>query len=322
MHKNMISVLVTNLVNASAIWLKLNRLRTRLKQYLGTIRKNPLWFAMFTLGRFVLFRDMASRIRSRRWKRILDHDDTFFLSLTSKAIVSSVRDEGVCFGINLPPDVIEEVLSFAEANVCFANSDKTQPTMVSRDGMLSRTGAGVIIGDYHDQIFNCSAITKLCNDGMLMRIAEEYLEARPQLTRSRLWWSFIAPQASQQEHHTFSQDAFHFDIDDWKCLKFFFYLTDVDEQAGPHRFIRHSHRRRKLRHQLTLFKGHSLESLEKVYPSQDFLTVTGSAGFGFAEDPFGFHTGTSVQAHPRLMLEIEYGVTRLPVAGRYAAPVA
>jgi hypothetical protein len=299
-----------------------SRFFTRLNQYMRTGKQNPAWFAMFTLGRFVIFRNLASRIRSSHRPSILNNNTTSFPNLSCEAIASSVRDEGVCLGINLPSDVIEQVLSFAESNACFANSDKTKPILVSRKGMFARTGETVVIGDYHDQIFNCRAIRALCTDGMLMRIAEEYLDARPQLTRSRLWWSFIAPQASQQEYYTFSQGAFHFDIDDWKCVKFFFYLTEVDEQAGPHRFIRHSHRRRKLRHQFTLFKGQSLKSLEKVYPPEAFLTITGPAGFGFAEDPFGFHTGTSVQARPRLMLEVEYGVTRLPVAGRYAAPLS
>ena len=306
----------------SGIRLMVSRLRTRLKQYMRTGRNDPAWFAMFAFGRFVIFRNLSSRLRSRRWRRIINHNSTFFPELSSDKIAPSLRDEGVCFGINLPSDVIEQVLSFAESTVCFANSEKARPISVSRGGIHTGTDGPVVIGDYHGQISNCRAIRKLCNDGVLIRIAEEYLEAPPQLTRSRLWWSFIAPQASQQEHHTFSQDAFHFDIDDWKCLKFFFYLTEVNEQSGPHRFIRHSHQRRKLRHQFTLFKGHSLQSLEKVYPQSDFLTITGPAGFGFAEDPFGFHTGTSVQAHPRLMLEIEYGVTRLPVAGRYAAPMA
>jgi hypothetical protein len=171
-----------------------------------------------------------------------------------------------------------------------------------------------------DRINGCQAIRDLCVDGTLVGIAEAYLGAPAQLTRSRLWWSFQAPQATAQDHHTFSQDAFHFDIDDWQCLKFFFYVTDVAQESGPHRFIRKSHRRRKLRHQFTLFKGQSVQSLSRVYPAEDFLTITGPAGTGFAEDPFGFHTGTSVTGRPRLMLEVEFGVTRLPVAGRYASP--
>jgi hypothetical protein len=306
---------------SGGIRLMVSRLRTRLKQYMRTGRTNPAWFAMFAFGRFVMFRDFASRFRSRRWQRKSSHNATFFPQLSSEKIASSVKDQGVCFGVNLPSDVVDEVLSFAESTVCFANSETARPISVSRSGIYTGTDGPAVIGDYRDQIDNCRAIRKLCTDGVLTRIAEEYLEAPPHLSRSRLWWSFIAPQASEQEHHTFSQDAFHFDIDDWKCLKFFFYLTEVDEQSGPHRFIRHSHQRRKLRHQFTLFKGQSLRSLERVYPQSDFLTITGPAGFGFAEDPFGFHTGTSVQAHPRLMLEIEYGVTRLPVAGRYATPM-
>src|SRR3954468_20165637 len=95
------------------IVLMVSRLRTRLKQYMRTGRTNPAWFAMFAFGRFVMFRDFASRFRSRRWQRKSSHNPTFFPQLSSEKIASSVKDQGVCFGVNLPFDVVDEVLSFA-----------------------------------------------------------------------------------------------------------------------------------------------------------------------------------------------------------------
>jgi hypothetical protein len=306
----------------SATKLKVSRLRARLNDYMQIARRNPIWFAMFIFGRFVVFRSLAHIFLPVYQKRCFNYSSKLFPDLSTDLVVFSLRDKGIFLGVNLTSDVLEQILSFAESNVCFANSDKTKPISVNRHGIFSEASGTVVIADYHDQIFSCHAIENLCNDGALMRIAGAYLQAPPQLTRCRLWWSFNAPQASQQQLNTAGQDFFHFDMDDWKCLKFFFYLTEVDEQAGPHCFIRYSHRRRKLRHQFTLFKGHSLEKLEKVYPPEDFLTITGPAGFGFAEDPFGFHTGTPVRAQPRLILEIECGVTQLPVPGRYGFPIA
>jgi hypothetical protein len=50
------------------------------------------------------------------------------------------------------------------------------------------------------------------------------------------------------------------------------------------------------------------------------VVIEGPAGTGFVEDPFGFHTGTSVTGAARLILEIEYGVARTPLAGPYYVP--
>jgi hypothetical protein len=301
--------------------MKISRLRARLSDYIQIGLSNPIWITMFIFGRFLIFRNLSRVFLKNHIKDAVNQYLTFFPELNTELVVSSLRNEGIFIGINLTTDIVKQIISFAESNVCFANSDKTKPILVSHDGTFRGSSGTVVIGDYHDQIFSCHAIERLCNDGALMHIAEMYLEAQPQLTRSRLWWSFNAPRASQQELNAAAQDAFHFDIDDWRCIKFFFYLTEVDERGGPHRFIRYSHRCRKLRHQFTLFKMQSVKSLEKVYPQSNFLTVIGPAGLGFAEDPFGFHTGTSVRAQPRLILEIEYGVTQLPVAGRYGFPI-
>jgi hypothetical protein len=43
--------------------------------------------------------------------------------------------------------------------------------------------------------------------------------------------------------------------------------------------------------------------------------MTGRAGTGFVEDPYGFHTGTTVTGASRLILEIEYGVSGTPLMG-------
>jgi len=44
--------------------------------------------------------------------------------------------------------------------------------------------------------------------------------------------------------------SLHFDMNGWRTLKFFFYLTPVSDADGPHRCIPGTHRRRPLRHQL------------------------------------------------------------------------
>ena len=107
-----------------------------------------------------------------------------------------------------------------------------------------------------------------------------------------------------------SLDRYHFDLDDWHALKFFFYLTDVDQDSGPHVYVVGSHRRRSLKHQLTLLVGHPADEIVGFYGPDSLLTITGPAGKGFVEDPFGFHMGTVPNKAPRLMMEVGFGVSR------------
>lgn len=107
-----------------------------------------------------------------------------------------------------------------------------------------------------------------------------------------------------------SLDKFHFDLDDWRMLKFFFNLVDVDEGTGPHVFVKGSHRRRAMKHQLTLMVGHPADEVLGYYGKDSTVTLTGKAGFGFGEDPFGFHMGTVPTEKPRLMMEVGFGVSK------------
>jgi hypothetical protein len=137
------------------------------------------------------------------------------------------------------------------------------------------------------------------------------------LIRTRLWWSFPAARVSDEDLHAAAQEKFHFDMNGWRTLKFFFYLTPTTERSGAHRSIIGSHRHRRLRHQFTVTLGRPTEELERLYGQDRFLTITGDAGTGFAEDPFVFHTGSLCRDQPRLILELEYAAAASSPSYRY-----
>jgi len=93
-------------------------------------------------------------------------------------------------------------------------------------------------------------------------------------------------------------------------IKFFFYLKPVDMDTGPHVYVRGSHRQRSLRHQITPFIGHRVDDVLRVYGTDRPVTLLGDAGFGFVEDPFGFHKATVAERTPRLMMELAFGVSQ------------
>jgi hypothetical protein len=136
-----------------------------------------------------------------------------------------------------------------------------------------------------------AAVSLPQRDPLLLDVARHYLGSEAKLITTRTWWSFPAKSASEADLSRASF-KFHFDLDDWRMLKFFFYLSDVDADAGPRVYVRGSHNRRRLEHQLTLLVGHPADEVLSFYGEDSAITLTGKAGTGFVEDAFGFHRGT------------------------------
>jgi len=299
----------------------LSRLGRRLPQYLGILTRDPGWLPMFLLGRLVPVREALRLLPVPRVHPGFGEPGAL-LDRGLWDLESGLERDGIADGLRLRPEDVRAIQEFAFATPCFAAADPSRPVRVPRD-LVSGPPAGAggaLVADYRDGIGTCPEIARLWSDPLLLTIASRYLRRPAVLKRSRLWWTFSGTQADAADLSTFSVDHFHYDLDDWLCLKFFFYITDVDAEAGPHAFIRGSQARRRLSHQLTLFKGQSEKSLSAFYPPGDFLLLTGPAGYGFAEDPFGFHTGTTPTRRNRLILEVEYGITKRRVAGPYGSP--
>lgn len=101
--------------------------------------------------------------------------------------------------------------------------------------------------------------------------------------------------------------AFHRDADDWRFIKVFMYLTDVDEGSGPHVYVRGTH----LEPCGLRLKDYADEEILQSYGSERLISVTGPAGTAFTVNTHGIHKGTLPSARPRLLLQIQYSL--LPV---------
>ena len=167
----------------------------------------------------------------------------------------------------------------------------------------------LLSGHYFERILGCKAALAIQSDPLLLDIAQHYLGGQAKLITTRVWWSFPTGEASDADKNLASLGKYHFDLDDWRMLKFFFYLKPCDAGTGPHVYVRGSHNMRSVKHQLTLLVGHPAEEVLKVYGDDSPVTLTGEAGLGFVEDPFGFHMGTVPSRTPRLMMEVGFGVS-------------
>lgn len=279
----------------------------RLPTYAANMRDNPQWLAMFALGRFLPVRQALWRLAH---EGVSDDCSASMFTANQPETVSTLRSEGLVTGLQLPAPVCADVLRFAQSTPCFANLSRRVEFLPSAHGeAVGRAGRPVLTGHYFDRVEACPAVVAVRDDPLLHAVAAGYLGRKARVISTRLWWSFPTSDASDADLNLASQEKLHFDLDDWRALKFFFYLTPVDQDGGPHVYIRRTHNRRLARHQWTLVVGHPNQEVLDAYGPENKTTVLGGAGHGFVVDPFGFHMGTVVRNSPRLMLEVGFGVS-------------
>jgi hypothetical protein len=168
-------------------------------------------------------------------------------------------------------------------------------------------GHGAPMGDYSlRDIIDCPHILELANSPSLLRLASQYIGCKPTISAMVLRWSFPSSALGT------GVQGFHRDSDDWRFVKIFVYLTDVDAKSGPHVYVRGSH----LTQPTIRLYPYSDQEVEQTYGSESVIAVTGSSGFGFAVNTHGIHKGMVPTERPRLLLQIQYSL--LPVyAYRY-----
>jgi hypothetical protein len=150
-------------------------------------------------------------------------------------------------------------------------------------------------------VLGCPGLVELVNSPAVLKIASAYLNCRPTLSSLGVRWSL--PNTGKEAQF----QSFHRDVDDWRFLKLFIYLTDVTDASGPHGYVRTSHRStfgfRERRYQIA--------EVGAQFGLDKLRTITGPAGTTFIADTLGVHRGGVPTGTARLMLQAQYSL--LPV---------
>ena len=167
---------------------------------------------------------------------------------------------------------------------------------------LHEIPSDVSTADYPlDTVLACPAIVDLINSPQILSLVGAYLGCSPTLSSIGLRWSF--PSTGE----VCDVQRFHRDPDDWRFVKLFVYLTDVDERSGPHVYVKGSHKTSRSA------RAHSYDrnKIEARYGAASVTPVTGTSGTSFIADTSGIHMGMPPKERPRLMLAAQYSL--LPV---------
>jgi hypothetical protein len=218
-----------------------------------------------------------------------------------------VRQDGFFRGLQLRQKVVEQLLTFASMATCFGEGNLEFPFLYSNKESAEReSGRTYKLGRYQQAFLASPVLQALASDPQLLAIARKYLRTEPVLIGARMWWSFAGPTDAKREKA--SGQGFHYDIDGYRALAFFFYLTDVGPSNGPHVYVRGSHMKKRVKHLVTMYKGRSDAEIEDSYGLDRQIVSCGTAGSGFAEDIFGFHKGLHPESGDRLIVQVRFGL--------------
>jgi hypothetical protein len=197
---------------------------------------------------------------------------------------------------------LEPVLSQLQIDEILAFLDKKKVVSGGRSFVLSRVPNDVLRAAYSlRDVLQCPHLLSLMNNSKVLRIARNYLGCTPTISGLGLHWSF------PQRDSVVDVQCFHRDPDDWRFLKLFVYLTDVDEQSGPHEFVARSHRSSGR----IFSRPYTEQEVERSYGCDHVFKMVGVKGTNFLADTWGIHRGNVPVSRPRLLLQIEYSI--LPI---------
>lgn len=219
---------------------------------------------------------------------------------TCRTVLADLKKEGLAM---LPPLVpraeIKRIADYFRGAMVAAPNGGRLP--------VEQLPAGAAAADYSlETVLACPGLLTLVNAPRVLRIAADYLGCKPTISSIGVRWTFPFSREARRFQ------SFHRDVDDWRFLKLFIYLSDVDAGSGPHSFVRRSH---DTAFGLTTRAYTQLE-IETRFGGHKIAIVTGPMGTTFMADTLGVHCGGRPTTGPRLMLQVQYSL--LPVfAFRY-----
>ena len=130
----------------------------------------------------------------------------------------------------------------------------------------------------------------------------------PILIETRLWWTFVLEEAVNKSLSPSLPYTFHYDLEDYRFIKFMFYLKNIDKSGGSHVCVKGSHKKKKLSDQLSLMRETSEQEIFDYYGTEKVKTICGEAGLGFVEDFYCFHRAILPISQDRLILEVKFAM--------------
>jgi len=209
--------------------------------------------------------------------------------------VTELEAVGFSGVFSLPPEMVLQIRMDCESEEFTNRHDPAERHHIKFSDLINQ-GKGVIYGNF--EMHKKSPTLSRLIHGDLGKVATAYLGSSARFMNTQVWVTF--PGATEHNNKDF---GWHYDVDDFKFLKFFCYLNPVTKDHGPHLIVPGSHNTRHLFRFFNRQVGNA-----DMHTFGDPLTLMGEAGTFFFEDTIIYHKGTR-PISPRVILQVQFGVS-------------
>lgn len=154
-----------------------------------------------------------------------------------------------------------------------------------------------------NDLLKLNSVQKILLNKKIKNIASTYLDAEPILYNINCWYSFpsLLPDSNAAQ-------LWHFDMDRPKWLKLFFYISDCNENNGPHCYIKGTNRNNNIPFKIRKLGYLRIDDqiINNEYKKSDLIEFNFNQGDMIFEDTRGLHKGKQLKSGFRLMFQIEY----------------
>ena len=261
----------------------------------------------YVFGRFELVRKGYSTWRRLQpvphaYTEAASDSASIFPKIDPHQVLADLRSDSIAFGFDLPPDVLANIVEFAETAPLQRRHEDLRFTRADVVNGKLADGTEVIIGRTVEPMA-CEGVRRVCNDPKLMRSAELFLGYKPTKLIPRVFWSFVVDVSDDERRAAGQTIDWHYDVHDYHFCSASFYLSDVTPGAGAHALFRGTHNGKSVR----MLMGSANAAEEDViahFGKDKLMMIEGPAGTGFLEDTSCYHKATAPVGRDRLMFQI------------------
>lgn len=256
--------------------------------------KNKIKYALMRQIRNKGVRNIISRVIAKKIGTETFSSKSTIFKNESENIKSELDENGFyIFNSNLDETVINKIKSKSNSLKCH------DPYVKGVNFSVSEIPENTHVANFYSHdLMEIKEIAEIANDPAVLKIAADFLGCTPTLSSVNMWYSTPGKKSAQEAQN------FHRDVDDYKFVKLFIYLTDVCLQSGPHVYVKGSSRSEKARK----IRRYTDKEIVETFGEENILYLAKPKGSMFMVDTYGFHKGLLPEGKERLLLQFEYSL--------------
>ena len=238
------------------------------------------------IARFKISKYLVSLIQIFNKNRKIETYPTIFKNIDEDIALKELNDEGIFKDIKLPNEYVDEIIKYCEKREFNFNRNKKNKIQFNE----RFNQKDLYIMNLMNPHLDCELIDRVFKDEKIISIVKKYLGVTPKINSTQIFWSIPCFDENGKPAETPNKEfGYHYDVDGFKFLKLFFYLTDViDDNSGNHVFIKKNKKEKIFKERM--FRRISEETANKNYGDR-INNIIGKAGTGFLEDTSFYHKG-------------------------------